>query len=256
MSLPNKDGTYKARPLEWGVKTDGTPAFVVKYDLLEWFNGTGWEPPGGDYQITGYHYPVKKDGTINETTYKALREALGWDGTGYQSLNDGDYSQVECQVRLGYEEYQGRQQLKVQFINPIDYDPSFGVDKGDPQAVRSLDSQYGSAFRAMAGTTKPAAPARPQRQTAPAPTRAADSGGVATAAPPIAAEAKQQAWKAFIDKTPSYDDQKRKDVFRAAVASLFAPGTDLKALTNQQWQDVTNRIVADFDEAVGDFLPF
>jgi len=253
MSLPNKDGTFKARPLEWGVKTDGTPAFVVKYDLLEWWNGTGWEPPGGDYQITGYHYPLKKNGTVNDVQYKALREALGWDGSSFQTLNDGDYSQIECQVRLGYEDYNGQQKLKVQFLNPIDYDPNFGVEKGDPQAVRSLDSQYGSLFRAMAGTTAPAK--RPASTQQPARSNGA-AGGVATAAPPVAGEAKQSAWQAFITVTPSYEEQKRKDVFRKAVASLFPAGTDLKALSNEEWQTVHGRIVADFDEAAEDFLPF
>ena len=244
MSLPNKDGTFKATVMEWGVKDDKNPALVCKFDLLEYWNGREWQPSGGDFQMTGYFYPLKNDGTVNEKGRQSLMNSLGWDGMSFASFRDGNFEGVECQVVLGYEEYQGQNKLKIKFVNPIDRVPGGKVEKGDPQAIRSLDAQYGSLFRALGGapTAKPAT--TPAKQPA------------ASTATPTAGEAKQQAWQAFQAKTPDYDDGERKNVFRSAVASLFPAGTDLKALSNEQWETVRGRIVEDFDAAVRDFLPF
>jgi len=248
MSLPTKDGTFKAQILEWGVKTDGTPAFVAKFDLLEHWNGTDWDPAGGDYQITGYFYPVKKDGSINEGGYNSLRESLGWDGGSWASLEGGDYSKTEVQVVLGFEEYKGQQKIKVQYMNPIDRTPGGpGVGKADPQAIRSLDAQFGSKFRAQSGTA-PAA----TRTAAPAPV-ASSNGGAAKSAKLLAYEAFNAKFDADADKETR--DRMWKEILpELATKDLLAP-TDAKLWTDTHWKKAAEVIADRFDPKIG-LCPF
>jgi hypothetical protein len=208
-------GTYIAAPLGWGMVVDDgkTPQFLMQFECRYVMRGGAWEPAQNE-QITGYFYPLKKNGDINEICVDQLQKSLGWDGASFASLENGDWREVEVQIVIEDEVYDGKSRRKVKYLNPRDYrGPS--VEKADPQTIRNLDQRYGAALRA---TTK----AKPSPATRPAtdPTDAA----------------KREAWEKFkAGRTGMEQDELVAD-WRGALKDYFGDGVDFNKLTPSQWK--------------------
>ena len=163
-------------------------------------------------------------------------------------------------MKLGFEEYNGQQNLKVQFLNPYGAKPG-GVPRADDDLRRNVTNRLGAKFRAQAGGTpanppkpagKPVSPApaakpAPAKPAAPAPAPATP----AQAAPTTATM--EQAWGEFCKHCPMPPAGKwdlpaiEKEWFRI-LADLF-PGKQPAQLTPADW----GRMLA---EGPGKVIPF
>lgn len=168
MPLLDRPGRFRAKPVDWSVdqKDDGPPFFKMLFKITA---GPGegvaaWDDWSGyDFQITGYFYLFKKDGSSNLITIDKLKQSLGWDGIDLVALQNAKLGDLEVQIEAEQSEWEGKQRLKVSWIHPSDYQP--GLKIMEPQKVKTLAAQWGSKLRAVAPTNtdqnavKP--PARP-----------------------------------------------------------------------------------------------
>jgi hypothetical protein len=228
--LPDREGRFKATILEHGVAETGPnrlATFVCKFALTEELVSGEWEPlppEEGELDITGYFYLEKKDGSINTVTVDQLKAAFGWDGRDPFWLQDSDLGQLVVQVKLEFEQYDGKQRLKVRYVDAEDATPA-GVPMADDNTRRTLSTRLGSKLRALAGGTPAPAPKPTGKPTAvPAPK-----------APVAKTATMQQAWQAFAKECPKGWEPKdiEQEWFRV-LGELF-PDTQLDTLTPQQW---------------------
>jgi hypothetical protein len=71
------------------------------------------------------------DGTIKQTI-KVMRDVLGWKGTNLSDINGTDtLVGVECCAVIEEEEYNGKSQRKVKFLNSLGGGSSIAPDKVD-----------------------------------------------------------------------------------------------------------------------------
>lgn len=243
MALITKAGTYIARPKSWALgetREKKCPQFTVQFKCEQYRNGSGFEPVQGDESITGYFTLINGNNEPNEINLRSLHDALGWDGRDFSSLESSDWTNTEVQIVVEDDTYNGKPSLRVRYLNPKDYSGG-GLEKADPQAVKSLDQKYGPALRALFGTK----PTPKQVSAAAAP----------VASPDTPDGAKQLAWEAFNKATPSYDPGKRVQVFKKVVGEVH-PTTEPKSLTADQWKQVREAIESDFNEATEGLIPF
>lgn len=236
-----------AKPEKIGIeeKTSKTVQANIQFKAHAVKVGMVWEPlEAGDQAVwTGYFNLIKKDGNANEINFNSLREALGWDGTSFSSLQDGDFADVECQIVIDDEtDPSGKAHRRVQFINPRDYVGGSSVDKAEPQTISALDKKFGPLMRALAGKKPVAGPAP-------------------AAGKPLGLDV---AWAAFLTRVndyarenpeQAYDTAKQKSVFLKVVGELF-PGQDMKKLTPAQWVEAQTEITRNFSPAIESIVPF
>ena len=231
--LPNKEGLFNAYPANVGVGETGPnnlATCVIAFQLYEELQNGEWtDCSAEDLSITGYFYIEKRDRSLNQMTIDALKAALGWDGVDLFWLQDTDLSGHPVQVRLGFEEYQGKNRIKVRFLNPHGASPS-GVTKADDATRRTINNRLGAKLRAVSGGTP--APAPPPKGT-PAPPASRP------AAPPkpkkTAAEAMDEAWAEFTKHCkPDWTDEQVEDEWFRVLGELF-PGKKPEDLTPDDW---------------------
>ncbi|MCG3181417.1 MAG: hypothetical protein BIFFINMI_03810 [Phycisphaerae bacterium] len=255
--LPNREGRFKATIADHGVAETGPnnlATFVCQYKpVAELVNGE-WADVDEDFEISGYHYLEKKDGSINQVTIDSLKAAFGWDGRDPFWLQDADLSGLLVQVKLGFEEYEGKQRIKVQFVDAEDATPR-DVPKADDNSRRSITTRLGAKFRALAGgspapapkpsAARPTLPAKPAPATRPTSTAGSNASAPASGSgsnPPTgtAPEATmEQAWAEFTkhcldrDGKPLTQEQTEAEWF-AVLAQLF-PGKQPADLSAADW---------------------
>jgi hypothetical protein len=192
--MANRDGLFHGFPLDIGVAETGPnnlATVTVLFGLCEEKQANDWvNVAAEEMQITGYFYLETRDGQINEFTVKALREAFGWDGVDPFWFMDqaAGLAEKPVQLKLGWEEYEGKRRLKVQFLNPYGATGSPGITKADDTGRRAIANRLGSKLRAMSGgaqvkTPKPSgAPQMPKKPAAggPPPKQSPQAGGTAT----------------------------------------------------------------------------
>ena len=165
--LPTREGLFNAYPVEIGIDETGPnhlATCIIRFDLYEELQPDGqWADCADEnWEITGYFYLEKKDGSLNTLTLDALKAALGWDGRDPFWLQETDLSEHPVQVKLGFEEYGGKTRIKVQYLNPFGSTGGGGVSKADDATRRTISNRLGSKLRAMSGPTQaPAKPAKP-----------------------------------------------------------------------------------------------
>ena len=232
MTMPNREGRFRACVTDRSVTETGPnklATFVARYCILEELVDGEWQDiSSDDLSIDGYHYIEKKDGTLNSFAIDALKAAFGWDGRDPYWLEDNDLP--NCQVTLAFEEFNGRERLRVQWLNPYDSEGGM-VQKAAPDVRKRLAAKLGPKLRSIAGgspvaTPTPAgapksSPKRSPKRTAPPKKRA-----------PSATEA--EAWAAFLEaqkasKTPITDECLTSEWFRiiAELTGKDAPGAVL-----------------------------
>ena len=208
--------------------------------MNEWFDqaGGGWlEWSVYDHAITGYFYLEKKDGSLNTNTIDSLKAALGWDGRDPFWLQDADLSETAVQLKLGFEEYQGRQRIKVRFLNPYGSDAG-GISRADDTGRRSIGNRLGSKLRALAGGTPANAPkpaGKPQPPVRPTPPQAAAPQAPTAAKQPEPATM-EQAWEEFCKHCSGgkWTAEAAEAEWFRIIAELF-PGRQPGELTEADW---------------------
>lgn len=237
MSMIEQAGTYIAKATSWGVEVEEgkCPKFVMFFEVSADKDG---QPVEGS--ITGYFTLINKDNSANEINLRCLKDVLGWDGQSFDTLNDGDWSQTEVQIVVEQEEYQGKTQLRVRYLNPKDYAGGSGfIKKAEPAAVQNLNAKYGSTLRALFGGKA----------------KTGSNGASAPAVKVASADIeKGLAWKALTDRSPTYSQDRRKEAFKSCALDKF-PGKEPRDLGAEEWKEVRQAIEADFSEAVGGLIP-
>lgn len=247
--LPNREGRFKARIVEHGLDETGKSklaTFVARFELDQELVNGQWEPVDESFDITGYFYLEKKDGSINTITVDQLKSALGWSGQDLLWLQDADFSDTPVQIKLEYETYDGKDRLKVRYIDAADATPS-GVPKASDETRRSLAGRLGAKLRALSGapvttpkpTGTPKLPNRPSAVSAKAPARSAASPPTAPApVPATAAVTMQEAWEHFANHCPEHLDDKAVTNEWFRVLSELVPGKEPQAITPAEWAKV------------------
>jgi len=243
--IPNREGLFNAYPVEVGVDETGPNKLatcIIKFSLYEELQGSGeWADCAADnFEITGYFYLEKKDGSLNTITIDALKAALGWDGRDPFWLQETDFSQHPVQLKLALEEYNGKTRMKVQYLNPFGSTGTGGVTKAEGPAKTAIRNRLGSKLRALAGPAQktpaqPAAPptlppAKPKAPPAPPENPAPEP------CPPASEATMSEAWGEFVkhctgEKWPQ--DAVEKEWFRI-LAEMF-PGKQPDELSPAEW---------------------
>lgn len=228
--LPTREGLFNAYPVEIGIDETGPnnlATCIIRFDLYEELQPDGqWADCAGEnWEITGYFYLEKKDGSLNTLTLDALKAALGWDGRDPFWLQETDLSEHPVQVKLGFEEYGGKTRIKVQYLNPFGSTGGGGVSKADDATRRTISNRLGSKLRAMAAPAPKTEPAPPAEPAAP----------VEQPRDPEAATM-EEAWGEFCKHCPppKWDQAAVEAEWFRIIAELF-PGKQPDELTPAEW---------------------
>lgn len=258
---PTEAGRYIARPVEWTVKESNNhlPQFVCKFDLLHKETAEGWADVSQDQMsIFGYFNLVYlRDGqqVLNEISVKSLVDAFGWDGSSLADLANNNWSRQEVQVVLEWDNYGGKDSLKLKYLNQRDYEG--GMKKAAPEEVQSIESKYGSLLRATAKKNGALSSSNGY------PPRTTPAASRSTTPPP--GNTKAGCWAAFKMKVMAfnteepahaYTPEKMVETFKALLGNVYGVEKDLNTLTPGEWQKATTDISKDFSPATGDLLQF
>lgn len=250
MALPDRDGRFKARIIESGLSETGTNkllTFTAKYALTDWWDGGEWQPwESYGAEITGYHYLIKRDGTPNATQVDSLKAALGWNGD-LATLNNTQW-ETPVQLSLIHDEYQGKSRLKVNYLNPVDYEGG-GISRASSDEVRGIVGKYGAMFRALGGGA-PASSAPPKTKPAappPAKHKPADDAYVPS---DITKGIKDRdgAWAYVVAETPKDKQGGLSDHFLAVVDKVVKRRArkDDDSMTPTDWREVAEEAAIPF----------
>ena len=199
MNKLDRAGTFKARPVAMGLqnaKESKSVAVWIEFQITaqqegeDWTDWTGYE----DHSIVGYFWIVKKDGSVNTRTVENLAEVLDWDGNPDTIM--GDPPDISVQITVAEDTYQGRTSLKVQWLNPVDYQG--GIATATPEQVQQIKVQFGSLLRAAAGAAR-------KTKAAPKPLPKVGQKATATAAANAAPSARAATQMATIDDGALFD---------------------------------------------------
>ncbi len=255
--IPNREGLFNAYPAEIGIDETGPnnlATCIIGFRLYEELQPSGeWADCSGEnFQISGYFYLEKRDGSLNSITIDSLKNALGWDGRDPFWLQETDLSEQPVQVKLGFEQYDGKIRLKVQYLNPYGSTGGGGITKADEPTKTTIRNRLGSKLRAHSGPAQPAAP-KPVSQPKSPPAKPKTAPPV----PPTASEAApapegtmDEGWVEF---TKACDPEKwTQDAIEAewyrVIAELF-PGKQPDELTAAEWAVMR-------DEGPAKIIPF
>jgi hypothetical protein len=277
--LPNREGLFNAHPVQIGIDETGPnnlATCIINFKLYEELQPSGeWADCSADnFDISGYFYLEKKDGSLNTVTIDALKDALGWDGRDPFWLQEADLSEHAVQVKLALEEYGGKTRMKVQYLNPFGSTGGGGVTKADDATRKSITNRINSKLRALAGPApaaakpagkpapKPAAsaaaplklpPAKPKAQPpASPPPPAARTPEPPTAEAPADPQAAtmEEAWGEFCKHCPppKWDQEAIEKEWFRILAAMF-PGRQPDELTPAEWAAMR-------DEGPAQIIPF
>ena len=165
-----REGIFKARPFKWEIKRaeSGAVAISLGFEIVSQYDGSGgwveWKSAGHNYHCYGDWWVIKKTGEVNIRPVDQLVLSLDWSGDLFDVK--GDPPDVEVQIKVKAETYNGTTRYKATWMNPGDYEPS---DLGaTEEEVQQMSAQYGSLLRAAAAASKaPAQAAPPPAQDAP-----------------------------------------------------------------------------------------
>ena len=261
---PNREGLFNAHPVDVGVDETGPNKLatcIIKFRLYDELQPSGeWADCSAEnFEITGYFYLEKRDGSLNTVTIDSLKAALGWDGRDPFWLQETDLREQPVQVKLAFEEYNGKTRLKVAYLNPHGSTGKGGITKAEGPAKTAIRNRLGAKLRAMAGPAqpalaKPATPPKlpPAKSKAPSPPTPAPLD--APAPQPVAAPEPEatmaEAWEEFVKHCNGEKwTQEAVEAEWFRVLSLLFPGKQPDQLSPAEWATMR-------DEGPGRIIPF
>lgn len=199
-------GTYRGRITNHGLSTTkkGYPNFgfavtaTLKYvDDPEGMAHFGIEEPGWvsweDYQEELSDYLVLFNDAEEFTpdtalmNYEQVQKATGWDGTSFDTLNNGSLCGKEILFRVEEDTYNDKTRLRVNWIDAPDASPTRELRRLDAKDVSALNSKLKGIKKATPAVAKPGAKpaAKPVKTEDPAPQKAAKKATPPKKAPPV-----------------------------------------------------------------------
>jgi len=131
----------------------GAVAINITFQVTDQWNGGEWES-WAEYavnEVQGAYYVVKRDGAVNESAVEQLAKAIRWNGDLRTVI--GQPPDIEVQITVSEEVYDGTTSFKAGWLNPGDHVPSFGAS---PEDIMKLHVRFGSLLRAAASASVPA----------------------------------------------------------------------------------------------------
>jgi len=258
--IPNREGLFNAYPADVGVNETGPNKLatcIINFRLYEELQPSGeWADCSDEqFEVTGYFYLEKRDGSLNTITLDSLKSALGWDGRDPFWLQETDLSEHAVQVKLAFDEYNGKTRLKVQYLNPYGSTGGGGVKKAEGTAKTAIRNRMGSKLRALAGpaqpaTSKPAAPPKLPPAKPKAPAAPASAPSPTPSVEPSAEATMEQAWGEFVKHCDpdKWDQQAVEAEWFRILAEMF-PGKQPDELSPAEWATMR-------DEGPTKIIPF
>jgi len=120
-----------------------------------------------DYKIRGDVWIVKKDGTVAIPQAQSLIDHAGWDGS-LESIVNGTWQPTPSSFLLQKDMYNDQERYRAPFVNAYDRVPG-ALGTVTAEEAKTLQSQFGSQLRALAGNAKRAATAPPNGKPSPKP---------------------------------------------------------------------------------------
>lgn len=149
----DRAGIFKAKPIKWTLfKSDsGAVAINIEFKVTAQLVNHEWES-WAEYDATvwGAYWVVKKDQTINTQTVEQLARSIGWNGD-LRALSTPVRSDIEVQITVKEDEYDGKTQYKAGWLNPGNYEP---IDKPDEGDLDDLHGRFGSLLKAAAAAVR------------------------------------------------------------------------------------------------------
>lgn len=266
MNVIDRVGAFRGTPMEWAVsetKEKKFPQFVVRLAAKEFYDETG-ELTGGepgwvdwtpyDMSITAYLVLFNDKGPL--LNFEQLQKALGWDGSSFSALAEGNWAESNVLFRVEENTYNGETKNQVNWIDAPDAPVTRSLTSLDPAKLKDLDGKFagmlnGKAKPAPASAPKPAVAApKPAAASKPAATPAAKPAPApaapkATAKPPAVAKpaasaecSKEDAWTVLMTKKESTvtDDAVAEAWLEACTAVGGEKSED--DFTNTDWAGV------------------
>ena len=283
----DRPGTFRGLPLDWGVSETRNkyPQFVSKLKAMEFYDETGelnggepgWVAWDYDQEITAFLclYTQKDGQWVELMSVDQLKKALAWDGLSFESLANGKYGETMILFRVESENYEGKDRLKVQWIDKADANPIRQLPKYDATKLKGLSEKFAGVLKRAAPSPAkapasapgagpkagPAAPpkgkpgpkpkgtpaAAPSTATkppagAPAPAPRAPSGPPSSTVAPSAPMTKDQAWEACSTmKAQTVTDEKLAEVWIAEATKI---GKAEDQFTPADWAALKDAVVA------------
>ena len=246
----DREGRFRAHVMDVGVNETGPNklcTIVLRFALIEEYANGEWRNiESEELDAVAYCYVEKRDGSLNDFQVEALKEAFGWPGIDPFWFEENK-ELPPVQVTLQAEEYNGKERIKVQFINSYDSEPG-GITHADADTRRAMLARLGHKLRAHSGG-KPA-PA-PKATGAPTPPpKAAPAAEKTPAAPAPAAKptsTMDAVWALFakwaVGKGASQDELNKTwfDAIKAVCGH-----EDADKVMPEQWAQVAEKLPIPF----------
>lgn len=146
--MPNVEraGKYSGYLKSWRVertKASNVPQFVAQCECHAVWDGVARKevPISPPQHITAFLPLIKKDKTANLSQIDALKDALGWDGKSFTSLNNGDYAAKPMNFTVDESDYNGKTTLKVGWINA-----PFAPKETSADDLAAMDAEFGAVL--------------------------------------------------------------------------------------------------------------
>lgn len=193
MNKVTRDGSFRGYATDWGVSLSSEkecPQWVLEIVLTEYWDeeNEAWV----DYTemeegITAYLTMVSGSGKVLKNCEQVMK-VFDWDGMAWDVLAEGDYSDLQFQVRIKENdpEYADKNPYQVAWLDEYDAIPGGGVQKLDNAGLKKLNTKLSAImkkkFGGVAAKSAPKSqPSNPKGKTAADTTTTPASGRALTA---------------------------------------------------------------------------
>ena len=193
--------------------------------------------------IKSFSVLVCKDGSINGRTIENLKEVFGWNGMDFFWLVDTDLSNVPFEIVVEPDNYNGKNTVKVAWINKPGGKKMQSADRQDIMA------KYGASLRAMAGAQPKDTPQQnqpSQQSTPPAPHTQQKVFVIPKQG--VLPSSGEQAWNKLLNCVPNGTSQEEAEKIWYKVCALVnKPQAEFNGM---DWGGVEAAINVYYDEVV------
>ena len=266
MELVAREGTFQGPVLEHGMgeTAKGYPQWIARIAAHRMFvpeeerenfaqegyeiDGEGWiDCSDWDWQITGYFVLFNNEKAL--MNYDQVMVATDWDGSDFTDLAGKDLNDHPVQFRTQIEEYNGKESMRVTWIDVVGASITRELSFIDDNAAKALNNKYRDLMKkktvaAPASVSKskatPKAKAAPKAAPKATPKAAPKAKKKEPEAP--AGMTKEQAWELLLDKS-GLDDDALTDAFLEACETV-GPDKEESDFTNEDWGQVAEIVLA------------